>query len=648
MPILHATWGQACEAGGNLAGMVADVASQAESAAHEALGRALTALASEGPVACAQHAGAQAASWLTALPDRRIADLLPLPEAVSPLLPEHTVAALLRTVPVAAAQAAEAVRSGAASAEEAVHGAMSRTLTTLAYEGPAACARQTGNSLLEGAWWTAATLAQAPSAAGQGLLRAVPLPLWCTRLLLRWAASYVAAHIYGAARQAREIAGGIAGELCDEAVRMMETVSQELGRLCAPAPAAAAPAPELTPEQRRTAELRAFRASLLGLGLDEVEDLIAQLETGDPPDAERLTMAREFHTLQWAAASGGADAYLQSLEPERLRLQERIGILQHKREKTTPSRVLPYALLPDHYRDKHHQEEAELVAARGRLGEIETTRATVLRSRQEIADLQTLIEYVHGSTATRLAELTPSQLDRLSRLLQDAVNAADGFADTVRLREPLDRVRREPDARSMLNMVRARGVVGLYEQKDKADRAALVFDVQQGEYEPGWLEWAALSAPDAARAAQYERLKGQAAEAYAVSAEYAGLIALYESPEYAQRVARAEARLKTFRDHDFDLLLRQEYEAAADRVVAAAGNNVTLLRVVGVLLDRLRGGRPEGLGRVHIANLEGLAQRLPELVAAAGPLYLQRVDFSLLLREVEKELAARRASVEAA
>ncbi|MEV0322986.1 hypothetical protein ACIBKX_33050 [Streptomyces sp. NPDC050658] len=657
MPVLCDTLDQVSENLGNAVGLVADHAHHAEEVVHEALGRALTALAHQGLGACAQHmatataqAATEATAWLTALPDRRISELLPLPPAVSALLPRHTVAALLQAVPDATAQAAEAVRGGAASAEEAVHEALGRALTALAHQGPGACAQEVGNSLVEVSRWAGGTLAKAPADARQVLFDAVPLPHWCTRAILRWAASYAAASFYRTACRAGQTATAVTGELSAEATRIMGVVEQELRRFTGPVaaemdpdPGAVAGAdPHLAAEQRSQAELRAFRATLLGMGLEEVQDLIGELtSSADPLDTHRLATAREFLTLQWAAVAGGTEAYLGSLEPERSRAHEQISRLQQKQHKATPSRVLPLALLPARSREKRLREKDEAAAARARLEEIEATRATVLRGSQEITGLQAVIAHVQGPNAKNLASLKPHELAACERQLQEAVAAAEGYADTTRLRLLLDRVRREPDARSMLNMVRARGVVALYARSDDMERMVSVYGTERAKYAPDWMERVGLSAHDPERAALYDRLTQQLEEARSVSAEYAALLSLYQSPEYAQRTAEAEARLKTFRDHEFHRLLLKEYDEAADRVVAAAGNSSVLLECAGTLLEWARGARPDGLGRAHTAILEGMAERLPQLVAAAGPFYTERVDFAFLLAAVQKELARR-------
>ncbi|MGW7578591.1 hypothetical protein [Streptomyces sp. NPDC054765] len=659
MPTLNHALNQVTEGLGNVAGLASDHASQVEEAVHGALSRALVTLANEGPVAFAQRAGTQttqaatqAAAWVTELPGRRVAELLPLPTQLSSLLPQHTVAELLRTVPAAAAQAAEAVRGGAATAEEAVHDALGRALVTLANEGPAAFAQQAGTSLVEVSRWAGGALVRFPSAAQQALLEAVPLPQWCTRLTLRWAASYAAAHIYGAARQAGQTAVTVAGELGAEAMRMMDTVDQELHRICEPAEAspeqdtAAGPAaaPEPTAQQVREAQLRAFRATLLGLGLEEVEELIGRLTTGaDPLDADRLAVAREFQTLQWAAVAGGPEAYLRGFDAERSRLGDRISELLHKQDKITPSRVLPYAVLSRRYPEKHARQEAELAAFHARLAEIEALRETVVRGSQEIGVLLTLINHVQGPSATNMKVLKPQELAACEQLLQQALADARGDGDPARLRALLDRVRNEPDARSMLNVVHAEGIVGLYVRKERHDRRAEDIEARRAEHAPGWLEWAGLREPDPDRVALAEQGAGLVAEARAISAEYARLISLYESPEYAQRTARAEADLKTIRDHDFRSIFNQEYKEASDRVAEAlVGKSDKLLQAVDILLDRVKGDHPEGLGSIPTTFLEGLAEYFSQLAAAAGPFYDAR-DFALLLREVEKELAARRA-----
>ncbi|MFI1252863.1 hypothetical protein ACH4U6_03505 [Streptomyces netropsis] len=655
MPTLSHALNQVAEGLDNTVGLAGDHAAQMEEAVHGALGRALVTLAREGPVASAQHVGTatsqaatQAAAWVTELPGRRIAELLPLPDELSALLPRQTVAELLREVPAAATRAAEAVQGGAATAEEAVHGALGRALATLASEGPVAGAQSAGTSLVEASRWAGGALAQVPSAARQALLEAVPLPQWCTRLALRWAASYAAAHIYGAVRQAGQTAATIAGELGAEAMGMMDVVDRELRQVCAPAEqgsaAGPAAAPELTEEQRRQADLRAFRATLFGLGPADVEELIGWLAAGkDPLDADRLAVAREFRSLQLAAVAGGADAYLRDFDAERTQWEDKIGRLRHKQEKLTPSRVLPHAVLPARYRDKHAQQETEITAAHARLAEIEELRKTLERSSREIGVLQTLLHHVQGPSATNMAGLKPHELAACEKLLQEALADVEGYGDPAGLSALLDRVRREPDARSMLKMVRARGVGELYALKERMDRLAGALGAELSERAPGWLERTGLRETDPALSAQVEQLSGQVAEAHALSAEYARLISLYESPEYTDRTARAEADLKAFRDLDFRRLLDQEYGEAADRVVAASGNNARLLQAMGILLDRVKGDHPKGLGGVHINILEGMAERLPELAAAAGPFYMERVDFALLLREVDKELAARRA-----
>ncbi|MWA07854.1 hypothetical protein [Streptomyces sp. BA2] len=658
MPTLCRTLEQVSEGVGNALGLVADHAHQTEEVVHEALGRALTALAYQGPAACAQQLGARTAqaaaetsAWLTALPDRRIAELLPLPPVVCALLPPHTLATLLQAVPGATAQAAAALRDGAASAEEAVHEALGRALTALAYQGPAACAQQVGNSLEEVSRWAGGSLARLPASAQQALFDAVPLPRWCTRVVLRWAASYAAASFYRTACQAGQTATAITGELSAEAVRIMGVVERELRRFAIPVAGGAAPDAlagtagglQLTGEQRRQAELRAFRATLLGMGLDEVQDLISELaSSSDPLDIPRLATARQFLTLQWAAAAGGSEPYLDSLEPERARLLEQFGRLRQKQLKTTPSRVLPLAVLPARYRDKHLREKDEFGAARARLEEIEATRATVLHSEEEITGLRAVIAHVQGPNANNLENLKPYELAACERQLQEAVAAAEGYADTACLRSLLDRVRREPDARSMLNVVRARGVVALYASREEMGRLVAIYETERAKYTPNWLERAGLCAHDPDRAALLDRLTEQLKEAQAMAVEYAALLSLYQSPEYTQRTARAEARLKTFRDHDFHQLLSKEYEEAADRVVAAAGNSSVLLECAGTLLEWARGARPDGLRRAHTAILEGMAEQLPHLVAAAGPFYAERVDFAFLLQAVEKELARRR------
>ncbi|MBB4895869.1 hypothetical protein FHS39_004950 [Streptomyces olivoverticillatus] len=655
MPTLSHALNQVAEGLDNTVGLAGDHAAEIEEAVHGALSRALVTLADEGPIASAQRVGTataqvatQAAAWVTELPGRRVAELLPLPNELSALLPRHTVAELLREVPAAATRAAEVVQDGAATAEEAVHGALGRVLVTLASEGPVAGAQCAGTSLVEASRWAGGALARVPSAAQQALVEAVPLPQWCTRLALRWAASYAAAHIYGAARQAGQTAATIAGELGAEAMRMMDVVDRELRQICAPAEqdsaAGPAAAPALTAEQQRQADLRAFRATLFGIGLEDVEELIGWLVAGtDPLDADRLAVAREFLSLRLAAVAGGADAYLRDSDAERTQLEEKISRLRRKQDKLTPSRVLPDAVLPARYRDKHALQEAELTAAHARLAEIDVLRETLVRSSREIGVLQTLIHHVQGPSATNMEALKPHELAACEQLLQEALADVEGYGDPAGLSALLDRVRREPDARSMLNMVRARGVGELYALKERMDRLAGVFGAELSERAPGWLEWAGLREPDPARSAQVEQLAAQVAEAHALSAEYARLISLYESPEYADRTARAEADRKIFRDHDFRGILGQEYEEAADRVVAALGNRARLLQVVDNLLMRVKGDHPQGLGRVHVNILKGMAAHLPELAAAAGPFYMERVDFALLLREVEKELAARRA-----
>lgn len=658
MPTLCRSMDQVSEGVGNALGLVADHAHQAEDAIHEALGRALTALAYQGPAACAEQVGArtaqaaaEASAWLRALPDRRIAELLPLPSVVCAVLPRHTVAALLQAVPGATAQAAEAVRGGAASAEEAVHEALGRALTALAYQGPAACAQQVGNSLEEVSRWAGGTLAALPAAARQALFDAVPLPRWCTRAVLRWVASYAAASFYRTACQAGQTAADIAGELGDEAGRIMGVVDHALRQFVTPVAADAAPDafagapadPRLVGEQRRQAELGAFRATLLGMGLEEVGDLISALASStDPLDIPRLATAREFLTLQWAAVAGGSETYMDGLEPERARVREQFSRLRQKQHRITLSRVLPCAVLPARSREKRLREKDAFDAARARLEEIEATRATVLRSNQEIGGLRAVITHVQGPNASNLEHLKPHELAACERQLQEAVAAAEGYADTDRLRFLLDRVRKEPDARSMLNMVRARGAVALYARREEMERLVVVYDTERAKYTPSWLERVGLCADDPDRARLFDRLTEQLEEARAVAAEYAALLSLYQSPEYAQRTARAEARLKTIRDHDFHQLLSKEYEAAADRVVAAAGNSSVLLECAGTLLEWARGARPDGLRRAHTATLEGMAERLPHLVAAAGPFYAERVDFAFLLHSVEKELARRR------
>ncbi|MBP2406169.1 hypothetical protein [Streptomyces syringium] len=655
MPTLSHALNQVAEGLDNTAGLAADHAAQMEEAVHGALSRALVTLAREGPAASAQRVGTlaagaatQAAAWATELPGRRVAELLPLPDELSALLPRQTVAELLREVPAAATRAAEAVRGGAATAEEAVHGALGRALAALAGEGPVAGARSAGTSLVEASRWAGGALAQVPSAAQQALVEAVPLPQWCTRLALRWAASYAAAHIYGAARQAGQTVAAIAGELGTEAMGMMDVVDQELRQICAPAeqgPAAGpAAAPELTAEQQHEAQLRAFRATLFGLGPADVEELIGWLTAGTGPlDAEQLAVAREFQHFQRAAAAGGADAYMRDFDAERTQWEDKIKWLRQKQDKLTPSRVLPHAVLPARYRDKHAQQEAEITAAHARLAEIEELRETLVRGSREIGVLQSVLQHVQGPSATNMEKLKPHELAACEQLLQGALSDVEGYGDPAGLKALLDRVRREPDARSMLKMVRARGVGELYALKERMDRLAGVLGAELSERAPGWLERTGLRETDPALSAQVEQLSGQVAEAHALSAEYARLISLYESPEYADRTARAEADLKTFRDLDFRRLLDQEYGEAADRVVAASGNNARLLQAMGILLDRVKGDPPKGLGGVHINILEGMAERLPDLAAAAGPFYMERVDFALLLREVEKELAARRA-----
>ncbi|MFH8786647.1 hypothetical protein [Streptomyces roseoverticillatus] len=656
MPALSHALNQVAEGLDNTVGLAGDHAAQIEEAVHGALSRALVTLAGEGPVASAQRVGTataeaatQAAAWVTELPGRRVAELLPLPGELSALLPRQTVAELLREVPAAATRAAEAVQGGAATAEEAVHDALGRVLVTLASEGPVAGAQRAATSLAEASRWAGGALARVPSAAQQALVKAVPLPQWCTRLALRWAASYAAAHIYGAARQAGQTAATIAGEVGTEAMGMMDVVDRELRQICAPAeqgPAAgSAAAPALTVEQQRQADLRAFRAALFGLGREDVEELIGWLAAGtDPLDADRLAVAREFRSLQLAAAAGGADAYLRDVDAERTRLEEKISRLRKKQDKLTPSRVLPEAMLPARYRDKHAQQEAELTAAHGRLAEIDALRETLVRSSREIGVLRTLLDHVQGPSATNMAGLKPHELAACEELLQEALADVEGYGEPTGLSALLDRVRKEPDARSMLKMVRARGVGELYALKERMDRLAGVFGAELSERAPGWLEWAGLREPDPARPVQVERLAGQVAEARAVSAEYARLISLYESPEYADRTARAEADLKIFRDLDFRRMLNQEYGEAVDRVaVAALGKKDWLLPAVKNLLMRVEGDHPRGLGRAHVKSLEEMAEHLPELAAAAGPFYMERVDFALLLREVEKELEARRA-----
>lgn len=153
-------------------------------------------------------------------------------------------------------------------------------------------------------------------------------------------------------------------------------------------------------------------------------------------------------------------------------------------------------------------------------------------------------------------------------------------------------------------------------------------------------EWAGLRVPDPAHGAERDLLAGGVREARTLSAEYENLLSHYGSPEYAHRVAGAEAALKTLRDQDFHQRLNLEFDDAADRVIKAVGNG-TLLKLVALLLPGTRQENVHALRRVHATILAGLAERLPQLVQPAGPLYLEQVDFALLLRAVEKEMAAR-------
>lgn len=618
MPTVRHALNEAAEA----VDIVRSYATEAEAEVHEALGRALITIRNEGLQAVAQHAWAQGTQ-----------------AAGHGLPPQQTVGDLLRAAPGTATQAAETVRRGAASAEAAVHEVVGRVLTTLAQEGPVSAAQQLGVSLVAATRWAVSTLAQAPSAAAELLPDRKALPHGATLAVLR-----AAAHIYRAAREVRQTAGAIAGELGGEAMRMMDVVDQELCWICVSAIAAAdvvaAEAVQSSPEEHHEAELQAFKATLLGFGLDEVQDLVDRLSaTTDPADAERAAVAREFLTLQWAAAAGGPDAYLRGFEAERMRLSEQVRALEQKRAKITPSRVLPHAVLPDRYRDKHHEEATALESARARMAQIDETTASVTADRQQITDLQMITGHVQGTDAGNLASLTSAQLARCEQLLREAITAADNLADTTRLQTLMQRVLKEPKARSMLDLLRAGGAGVLYAKKDEADRLVTLYEAQYATFAPGWQERWGLWAPDPERAAEFERLAGQLAEARAVSAERAELVFLYQSADYAQRTARTEALHKALRDQEFHRQLMDEYDAARDRVSEQV--NTKLVKLVDILLQKVRSS-PEGLGQVPTNILKGLAERLPTLVAAAGPFYLEHIDFALLQNAVAEELAARR------
>lgn len=621
MPALLSPLGQNADQFAGAAEYVRDRAAEAEEAVNQALGRALVTLAAEGPLACADRtgmwaagAGADAAGWLAALPGSRVVDLLPLPAVLRVVMPQQTVAALVASVPWLADEAADAVRSAAASVEEVVHDALGRTLTVLSREGPAAGVREAGASLAEVSRWAGNRVLSLPGAAQQALISAVPLPHWCTRLILRWAASLITARIYAAAGRAEHAVSAGADVLAGESLRALETVDQALRRFGADDEAAADAAPPLTAQQRRQLELRAFKATLLGLGADEVQALVTSLKaSAESADAERLAIAREFQTMQRIAVAGGPEAYVHELDPGRRKLMERLEILWAKKEKATPSRILPHVILPGHYRDKHLREKAERCAARARLQDIIEELEVIGSVADRVDEIAALspLQHVLGPDATGIGWLRQGELDACEALIRAAIAEADGYADTGRLGVLLDRLRREPDARSMLMVVRTRGIEVLHARKQNADELVAEFLLQQSEREPqglrSWLEWAGVIAPDPVRVAEYDKLTGLVAQARDLSAATEYRISLFQSPEYSKRVHNANST-KAYRD--WIKRYEQEHGELPPGLPEEAFNTASLMKMADILSESVEQQPPVVPGPPPVAGKASAAERL--------------------------------------